>query len=269
NGNCLGWKPEGESSYKWISYETVINRSVNFGRGLRHLGQKEKDFIGIYSKNRVEWVLADLGVTSFSMSSVPLYDTLGPSACHFIISQAEIATVVVESEKNLLSTLENIPLCLENIIYMEQLRPEVQKRARELGLKLYHFQEIEKIGENKQNWYSEKPPKPDDIAFLCYTSGTTGTPKGVIITHANYVSNISSVLTWLNHSGHLLTKDDVLFSLLPLAHIYERVTEGPILLAGASIGFSTDPLKLLDDLQALRPTFIPCVPRILNRIYDK
>ncbi|CAG7828970.1 unnamed protein product, partial [Allacma fusca] len=82
NGNCLGYRPDDQSGYIWLSYQTVVNRSIDFGRGLRHLGVKEKDCVGIYSNNRVEWALAQQGLYSFSMVSVALYDTLGPTASH-------------------------------------------------------------------------------------------------------------------------------------------------------------------------------------------
>ncbi|CAG7835932.1 unnamed protein product [Allacma fusca] len=271
NGNCLGYRPDDQSGYRWLSYETIVNRSTNFGRGLRHLGAKEKEFVGIYSKNRVEWILVEHGCYSFSMASVALYDTLGPTACHFIITQAEITIVVLETEKNLLSILENVPTCLKTIIYMNELSSETIVRAEKLGLNLYKFLEVEQIGQDQQDLYPEKPPKPDDIATLSYTSGTTGTPKGVMITHSSLVSCMCCGLASFRHFHRdLMNKDDVIFSFLPLAHLYERFVEGITLMEGGSIGFySGNVLKLLDDIKFLQPTVFPCVPRLLNRVYDK
>jgi long-chain acyl-CoA synthetase len=108
-----------------------------------------------------------------------------------------------------------------------------------------------------------RPPKPEDIATVCYTSGTTGTPKGVVLSHGNFIASVagmSRVVTFY--------PSDIYISYLPLAHIYERANQILSVSCGVAIGFyQGDNLKLMDDLATLRPTLFCSVPRLYNRIY--
>jgi len=122
------------------------------------------------------------------------------------------------------------------------------------------------LAEGKAAPAPHAPPKPDDLAFICYTSGTTGMPKGAMILHRNIIADASSAVTL--ELG--LTQTDVHLSYLPLAHIFERLVQCALFMLGASVGFyHGNTLELTDDLQALRPTLFPSVPRLYNKIYDK
>jgi len=108
-----------------------------------------------------------------------------------------------------------------------------------------------------------RPPKPDGVATICYTSGTTGTPKGAVLSHENLIANVAG-----SSLGIKFYPSDVYISYLPLAHIYERANQVALLHYGVAIGFyQGDNLKLMDDLAALRPTIFSSVPRLYNRIY--
>uniref|UniRef100_A0A4W3J6G6 Long-chain-fatty-acid--CoA ligase n=1 Tax=Callorhinchus milii TaxID=7868 RepID=A0A4W3J6G6_CALMI len=114
-----------------------------------------------------------------------------------------------------------------------------------------------------------QPPKPSDLAVVCFTSGTTGNPKGAMLTHGNIVSNLSAFLKVTE--GHWVPlSTDIHLSFLPLAHMFERLVEAVVLCHGARIGFFQGDIRLLmDDLKALKPTVLPVVPRLLNRMFDK
>lgn len=155
---------------------------------------------------------------------------------------------------------------MQKIIVMSDVKPETLKKAKSLGIDVIGFDEVEKIG--ARTMVPESPPKPSDLCTVSFTSGTTGDPKGVMLSHANVVAGICGVNLQLGE--HKLRGTDVMLSFLPLAHMLERCCENAVYYYGGSIGFySGDIKRLTDDLRALRPTIMPAVPRLLNRIYDK
>lgn len=149
---------------------------------------------------------------------------------------------------------------------VKETRPATNQRAKNRGVELYAFDDIERLGAQKS--HPELPPKPSDLCTICYTSGTTGHPKGVMLTHQNIMAANCSVMLQLGDHG--LTSKDTLISFLPLAHMLERCCENCMYMMGGAVGFySGDIKKLAEDMKALRPTVMPAVPRLLNRIYDK
>lgn len=269
NGNCIGYKIS-KTEYAWVSYKEVIERSRNIASGLVHIGMEtgQNSFIGIYSQNSVEWILTEQACYNQSTVIVPLYDTLGPHACSFIINQAEIKIVICDKEekaKSLLEKRDDTP-GLKHIIVVNGFSNETKELAVEKGVELKTLKEIEELG--VKNPAEVLPPKPEDVATVCYTSGTTGDPKGVMLTHANIVIDASAVIEQLGE--YAPNKDDVMMSFLPLAHMLERLCEVTVYINGGSLGFfGGDVRTLMDDLKALKPTIMPAVPRLLNRVYDK
>ncbi|KAL8565051.1 hypothetical protein ACOMHN_003427 [Nucella lapillus] len=272
NGNFLGYKPSAKEPYQWITYGKVLERGEHVGAGLIALGLAPTNDtrVGVYSQNRPEYVITDCGLWTYSMVGVPLYDTLGAEACNHIISQAEISIVICDANvkvKNLLKRLSSTP-GLKTIIVMDDIDGESRSQADKAGIKLMQFSDLEKLG--KENPTQINPAKPDDVSIICYTSGTTGIPKGAMLTHRGSVATSSSALHQVLASGSPVNCDDVMVSYLPLAHSYERLLHGVVYMCGAQIGFfQGDVRKLMDDIKELQPTLFPCVPRLLNRFYDK
>lgn len=270
NGACLGWRDGKDSEYQFISYNEVLERVRNFASGLVHIGMKpgQSTFIGIYAQNSVEWVITEHACYHQSTVIVPLYDTLGPNACSYIINQADIHIVICDKEikvKSLLAEASNTPN-LKHIIVMDKISDNTAEKAKEKGIEIKYFAEIEKLG--KEHPAEPLPPAPSDLFTVCYTSGTTGDPKGVMLTHKSMISCCSAVHLQMGIYGPKPT--DVLISYLPLAHMLERACQSIIYMSGGSVGFAQGNIKLLtDDIKTLRPTFIPAVPRLLNRIYDR
>jgi len=136
--------------------------------------------------------------------------------------------------------------------------------AESKGIKLISFTGLESLGQN--NPVEVVPPDPEDVATICYTSGTTGNPKGVILTHRNFVSELAGVTL----HGIQVQPTDVHISYLPLAHAFERMIMIAILTAGGCAGFFRgNILNLFDDIQVLKPTLFPSVPRLFNKLHDK
>ncbi|KIW30055.1 uncharacterized protein PV07_05832 [Cladophialophora immunda] len=279
---CLGYRPYDSSKqaygpYEWLDYETVRKRRSDFGAGLVELHAREgiqgaNYGVGLWCQNRPEWQLTDLACMSQSLYSVSLYDTLGPDASEYIIQHAELASVVcsLPHVPTLLKLKPRLPN-LKFLVVLDPLepgnneKPELSKQqlldsmAADVGLKIYSLDAVEKLGASlgKPN----NPPKPSDPITINYTSGTTGAPKGVLLTHAMCVAATSSSLISIS-----VKENSVALSYLPLAHIYGRLLEHTAFWSGSRIGyFHGNILELVDDIKLLRPTNFASVPRLLNR----
>jgi len=147
---------------------------------------------------------------------------------------------------------------------MGELTMENKNLAESQGIKLMSFTGLEASGNNTP--VEVVPPEPNDISTICYTSGTTGNPKGVILTHGNFVAELAGVTL----HGIKIESTDVHISYLPLAHAFERMIMVAILTAGGSAGFFRgNILQLFDDVQQLKPTVFPSVPRLFNKLHDR
>ncbi|XP_069049190.1 long-chain-fatty-acid--CoA ligase 1a isoform X1 [Lepisosteus oculatus] len=271
NGPCLGSRKPNQP-YEWLSYQEVADRAEWLGSGLLHRGLSPTpdQFIGIFAQNRPEWLIAELACYTYSMVSVPLYDTLGTEAIKYIIEKATISTVicdVADKARLLLDCVSGAEHPLKTVILMEAFDAELVARGRQCGVEILSLKDVEALG--RANLKKPVPPKPDDLAVICFTSGTTGNPKGAMLTHENIVSNCSA-FTKVTEMICRLNTTDIHVSYLPLAHMFERVVQAVILCHGARIGFFQGDIRLLmDDLKTLRPTLFPVVPRLLNRMFDR
>ncbi|CAG5135652.1 unnamed protein product [Candidula unifasciata] len=269
NGPCLGTRSGPNREYQWISYQEVINRVHAFGSGLINRGfAPSNKFVGIYASNRAEWTISDFGCQAYSLCPVPLYDTLGVDGCKYILNECEMSVMVVDTEEKLQILIDlkpEVPF-LKLVVVIEQFKAETRNAASKRGLELIQFYELLDLG--KKNLKKPIPPKPSDLFSVVYTSGTTGNPKGAMLTHHSFVIMVDGILTHLMKHFTYRT-DDVHMSYLPLAHVFDRAACVLVLMSGAQIGYySRDLTALLDDFATLRPTIFPSVPRLFNRIYD-
>ena len=255
--------------YVWKTYSEVreITRKVGFGLEKLNLHLREtegRSFVGIYSKNREEWLLADLAMVSQGITSVPMYDTQQADTIEMIVDQTQMKAIFCSENliKNLVK-LKSTGLLkpLQYILSFENASAETREAAKEQGLEVHSLAELQHLNPEGQ----EHPPTHDDWFTICYTSGTTGKSKGAIISHRNMISTAAGCLS---HSINL-NHTDTHISYLPLAHMFDRVCVHISLAVGGSVGFfSGDVTKLRDDLVALKPTFFISVPRLFNRFYD-
>ncbi|XP_075214813.1 acyl-CoA synthetase long-chain [Lycorma delicatula] len=257
--------------YKWRTYSEVNMLATNFGRGLRELGHKPKQNIVIFAETRAEWMIAAHGCFKQNIPVVTIYATLGEDAIAHGINETEVTVVITTHDllpkfKNILHKTRNV----QTLIYMEDQLKKADTSGFKDDVEIIPFQTVIQKGATSQ--IENVPPTEEDIAIIMYTSGSTGVPKGVLLTHQNMMSTMGA----FSDSVSILD-DDVFLGFLPLAHVFELLAESVCLLCGVSIGYST-PLTMIDssskikrgtkgDASVLHPTCLTAVPLILDRIY--
>uniref|UniRef100_A0AAQ4QLR7 Arachidonate--CoA ligase n=1 Tax=Gasterosteus aculeatus aculeatus TaxID=481459 RepID=A0AAQ4QLR7_GASAC len=268
DGPCLGFRKPGQP-YQWISYAEVFEQAQLLGSGLLAKGcqPNSQQFVGIFAQNRPEWIISELACYTYSMAVVPLYDTLGLEAMVHILNLAEISLVICDREEKAAALLENkergVTPKLSCLVLFNRFSDTFVQRAKNCEVEVL---KLDQLMVSRERW-----GKPVFIFsyFFCCSPGTTGKPKGAMITHGNIASNTSSVIKILEGS-FVIQQDDVSISYLPLAHMFERMIQVTMFCHGARVGFYQGDISLLmDDIKTLKPTFFPVVPRLLNRIYDK
>lgn len=268
DGEFLGSRKTTKEPFNWLTYSDVNEMAEKIGSAFIHFGLQpaKETCVGIFAKNRPEWVITDTACNAYSYITVPLYDTLGDEAIDFILMQSELKIVVCDDSSKAMH-LMNSKSNLQYIVVIEEIKEEVRSRADELNITVYSFAEIQEIGATNRK--RPIPPDQNDVATICYTSGTTGQPKGALITHSNIVSIGSSMFLNLEQ---VIDENEThrYLSYLPLAHMFERVSQSFIISIGGKIGFYQGDIKILsEDMRDLKPTIFCTVPRLLNRVYAK
>ncbi|GAB2218726.1 hypothetical protein Drorol1_Dr00001955 [Drosera rotundifolia] len=249
--------------YKWMTFGEASNARTAIGSALLNYGLSKGACIGLYFMNRPEWMIVDHASSAYSFISVPLYDTLGSDAVKYIVNHADVQAIfcVPGTLNSILSFLSEIP-GVRLVVVVGGVDEHLPSLPSTSGVKLISYARLLSEGHGSPRPFCS--PKPDDVATICYTSGTTGTPKGVVLTHGNFIASVAG-----SSYTAKFYPSDVYISYLPLAHIYERANQVMSVYSGAAVGFyQGDNLKLMDDMLALRPTIFSSVPRLYNRIYS-
>uniref|UniRef100_A0A2P2MKC4 AMP-dependent synthetase/ligase domain-containing protein n=1 Tax=Rhizophora mucronata TaxID=61149 RepID=A0A2P2MKC4_RHIMU len=255
--------------YVWQTYKEVYDMVIKVGNSIRSCGLEPGDKCGIYGANCAEWIISMEACNAHGLYCVPLYDTLGAGAVEFIICHSEVSIAFAEEKKvpELLKTFPNSTKYLKTIVSFGKVTSEQREEIEKFGLTVYTWDEFLGLGENKK--YDLPVKKKREICTIMYTSGTTGDPKGVMISNESIVTLVSGIKRLLECVNEELTTEDVYLSYLPLAHIFDRVIEEFFISAGASIGFWRGDVKLLtEDIGELKPTVFCAVPRVLDRIHS-
>lgn len=253
--------------YVWLTYKEVYDSAMRMGSAMRRRGVNPGDRCGIYGSNCPEWITAMEACNSQAITYVPLYDTLGPNAVEFIINHAEVSIAFVQENKlsSILSCLPNCSSNLKTIVSFGNISDMQKKEADELGVSCFSWEEFPQLG----SLDCELPPKQKtDVCTIMYTSGTTGEPKGVVLTNGALMAEVLSVDQLLFLTDRVAAEEDSYFSFLPLAHVYDQIIETYCIYKGASIGFWRGDVRyLMEDIQELKPSIFCGVPRVYDRIY--
>ncbi|KAF7810939.1 long chain acyl-CoA synthetase 2-like [Senna tora] len=254
--------------YVWLTYQEAYDSAIRMGSAMRSRGVNPGHRCGIYGSNCPEWIMAMQACSSCAVTYVPLYDTLGPNAVEYIINHAEVSIAFVQENKipSILSCLERCSSNLKTIVSFGNVSTAQRKGAEEHGATCFSWGEFLQMG--SLDW---DPPskKKTDICTIMYTSGTTGEPKGVIIKNEAFMAEVLSIDQILSLTDRVAAEDDVYFSFLPLAHVYDQIMETYCIYKGSSIGFWQGDVRfLMEDVQMLKPTIFCGVPRVYDRIYS-
>jgi long-chain acyl-CoA synthetase len=261
NKACVAYKKGGKYvDLSWNEMNTIIHDLAYY---LLSLGVKKGDKIALFSPNRWEWWVASQASLSIGAISVPIYATNSSEECLYIIGNSDSRLCFVGTEDHMKRILKVKPKLkkLKQVVTFHELGKPL-KGVITLSVALKIGQGYKKKGEFNKRIAAIKP---GDVSTLIYTSGTTGNPKGVMLTHNNFVSNATISL---NEVKHLVDQNDTYLSFLPLSHSLE-MTCGyymPIVV-GAKVVFAEDISKLMENFQEVRPTIIISVPRIYEKVH--
>jgi len=257
--------------YKWITYNEAHSISRQFGRGLRELGVTPHTSIVIYAETRAEWIMSAFGAFSQSITVSTLYTNLGDEAIIHGLNETGVSLVVTSHEllPKFRSMLAHCPNIKTLVVMEDQLFP-TDMTGYQQDVKIVPFKSVVKLG--TESSIPETPPTAETPAIIMYTSGSTGVPKGVILTHGNLIATSTSIMFL-----EPFYPDDVYIGYLPAAHVLELLSECTMCVLGIPVGFSS-PNTMTDmstkvmrgqkgDASVLKPTMMCVVPLILDRIY--
>ncbi|KAK1441718.1 long-chain-fatty-acid-CoA ligase [Babesia gibsoni] len=283
---CIGKRMKNEDgslgAYQFMTFKEVEDAAKLLGSSLAQLPiapqpsdhpvVKDIKMVGLFLPNCVEWVLMEQGCNAYGYTLVPVYNTLGLQSIHTILLNSKLSVLVCSAEtiKLMMRVLEQgmdgVMLTLIVLIGYKVVPEELVKNK--FNLKFILWEDLFEMGKKKP--LPVCPPHPDTLSIISYTSGTSGVPKGVMITHRNLINLMIATLESRIDISFPKNCFERHISYLPMAHLFEKMFLNMVLYNGGCVGlYSGDIKKLMDDIQEFKPTLFVGVPRLYQRIHDK
>lgn len=260
-----------EGTFLPTTYKDFVNTMLDFSAGLLSIGEKEYSNIGLICDNRKEWLVCSMGIMATKSRDIPRGSEATIKDLSYILSFAECKTVVTENKilfNRILECKNELP-ALQNIIIITPSDSDLSN-PKATGLNIFSYDEILSKGNNFRQNNPNKIEEimlsgtEDDSATIIFTSGTTGTPKGVELTHKNFLCQVEDISKRLP-----LKQGNKALCMLPVWHVYERELEYFLLYVGVALCYSKPAISmLLADMKKVSPQFMATVPRIWDGIYN-
>jgi long-chain acyl-CoA synthetase len=260
--HCLGYRNKQRSgNYDWLTYGQVREQAVAVGDALvRELRLQRGDRVGIYAKNCKEWMIVLLACSSRGLVPVPVYDSLGANSAAYVIEHSGMQ-VLFTSEENLERARSAVGSREVQLIVLDAYKPMDS---------LMTFQDLLEKGSAEHAPPDSTESDDDELMVIMYTSGTTGTPKGVMLKNEALLAEVAALQRATDAFQIPIGPGDVLLSYLPLAHIFAQAAETLWLVSGASIAYYGGDVKhLVEDIMDVKPTVFIGVPRVFARFYEQ
>ncbi len=263
--DALNYKHDGR--WRAISSEEVLTRMRHIALGLHALGVRKGDRVALLSENRPEWTLSDGGALFAGIVDVPIYTTQTPAQVCYILKDSGARALFINNRTAFARIADAVRDCsaLEYIIFFDagDKIDAGAAQAMTLGELEARGQQVAAAEPNLADGLM-RAVTDEDLATIIYTSGTTGDPKGVMLTHRNFVTNL------IDSGCHLsFNPSDIALSVLPLSHVFERLSMYMYLHYGMTVFFAEGIDKIGDNMREVRPTILIAVPRLFEKIYAR
>lgn len=270
------WQYFELSDFSFMTYAEYETHLLNLASGLRKLGLERGDKVHMFASTSANWLAISHACSSQAFTIVTAYDTLGASGVEHTLVQSKPTAMftdphLLKTASGALKKADSIKVVIYNDKAIGPPTPQSDIdafKSSHPNLTILSVSELASLGEAHP--YQPSPPSPQDIYCIMYTSGSTGPPKGVSVTHEGFVSGVAGLVKVLEDS---VSTNEVVLAYLPLAHIFEMVVENLVLFFGATMGYGstrtlsdTNVRNCVGDMRALAPTVLVGVPQIWETI---
>ncbi len=264
NHECV--RVKRDDKYESLTYEQFFQSVLEFAHGLKACGIKQGEKVAILANSCPEWAVSDYAILAVGGVVVPIYPTLPAPQVEYILKNAQVSCLIVEDEQQLQKVMPLWPKIMRIVIIMRtdvgENRVQVKRFSHVLETGRARMQEEKMKGTKEIDFHSISE---DTLATIVHTSGTSGQPKGVMLSHKNILSNVQAI-----QEIFPVEPTDVSLSFLPLSHILERtVGQFTLLASGAAIVYAEGIDKIQQNLSEVKPTILITVPRLLEKVYAK